>query len=211
METIPLSAKGFAEFVLAGPSKKAQIVRNILKPKSKEAQVIVLYYASAIRIVRIYHARDNDGKYLQREIRSLEQKLGIAITPQARAKLKNNIRAVRGYMQVYGNRKRTVVPRPRIYYSSGRVRLSASSDLAIEEGGKLKLVKLGVTKDGDNPEVICIMLRVIYQAANTRFQIEPKDVVYFDIANAARVRGSQDDTDLVTTIENGCDALAAMA
>jgi hypothetical protein len=42
---IPLSAKGFAEFVLGGPSKKAQIVRNILKPKSKEAQVVVLYYS----------------------------------------------------------------------------------------------------------------------------------------------------------------------
>jgi len=35
MKTIPISAKGFAEFVLAGPSKKATIVRNILKPKSR--------------------------------------------------------------------------------------------------------------------------------------------------------------------------------
>jgi hypothetical protein len=42
MKTIRISAKGFAEFVLAGPSKKARIVRNILKPKSKEAQAIVL-------------------------------------------------------------------------------------------------------------------------------------------------------------------------
>ena len=49
---IPLSAKGFAEFVLAGPSKKAQIVRNILKPKSKEARMIVLYYSRAIRVIR---------------------------------------------------------------------------------------------------------------------------------------------------------------
>jgi hypothetical protein len=57
---ISLSAKGFAEFVLAGPSKEAQIVRNILKPKSKEAQVIVLYYSRAIRVIRLYHAKNND-------------------------------------------------------------------------------------------------------------------------------------------------------
>ena len=57
MKTIRISAKGFAEFVLAGPSKKTRIVANILKPKSKEAQAIVLYYARAIRIIRLYHAR----------------------------------------------------------------------------------------------------------------------------------------------------------
>jgi hypothetical protein len=43
VKTIRLSAKGFAEFVLAGPSKKAQIVRNIQKLKSIEAQVVVHY------------------------------------------------------------------------------------------------------------------------------------------------------------------------
>jgi hypothetical protein len=162
----------------------------------------VLYYARAIRIIRIYHARGNDRTYLQGELRSLEAKLEQATSPQARASLRNNIRAIRGYLDVYGQRKRIVVPRPRIYYSHGRVRLSASPDLAVKEDGKLKLVKLGVTKDGDNPEVIRIMLRVIYQAAKTQFQVEPGDVVYFDIARAARIRGSQQDADLATTLEN---------
>jgi hypothetical protein len=73
-----------------------------------------------------------------------------------------------------------------------------------------KLVKLGIKKDGDNPEVIRIMLRVIYQAAATRFQIEPRDVVYFNVANAVRMRGSDQDADLATTIDNGCDTLAGM-
>jgi hypothetical protein len=210
MKTIPLSAKGFAEFVLAGPSKKAQIVRNILKPKSKEAQVIVLYYARAIRIIRIYHAKNNDRDYLRGEIRGLEKKLESATTPQARASLKNNLRAINSYMDIYGHRKRTLAPRPRIYYTYGGVRLSASPDIALQEDGRLKLVKLGVTKDGDNPEVVRIMLRVMYQAAHTQFQLEPRDVVYFDIANAARIRSSNEDADLATTIDNGCDTLAGM-
>lgn len=207
---IALSAKGFAEFVMAGPSKKAQIVRNILKPKSTEAQVVVLYYSKAIKIIRVYHARNNDKEYLAKELRDLEAKFEQAQTPQGRSGIHNNLRALRGYMDIYGNRKRKIVARPRIYYSVGRVRLSASPDLAVEESGKLKLVKLGTTKQGDNPEVIRILLRVMYQAAATRFQIEPQDIVYFDIAKAIRVRGSHGDADLATTIDNGCDSLAQM-
>jgi len=206
-----LSAKGFAEFVLAGPSKKAQIVRNMLKPKSKEAQVIVLYYARAIRIIRLYHTKGNDHHYLKQEIHGLEKKLELAASPQARASLKNNLRAVKSYMDIYGHRKRTLVPRPRIAYTHGTIRLSASPDLAVYEDGKLKLVKLGITKQRDNPEVVRIMLRVMYQAAKADGKkVEPHDVVYFDVANAARVRSKQEDADLASTIDNGCETLAGM-
>ncbi|MGB6024608.1 MAG: hypothetical protein WBG40_05330, partial [Candidatus Sulfotelmatobacter sp.] len=110
----------------------------------------------------------------------------------------------------YGNKKRKVVPRPRIYYSFGNVRLSASPDLAVEENGGLKLLKLGVTKDGDKPEVVRIMLRVIYQAAKTRFKIESPDVVYLDISKGVHSQGSPQDAHLATTIDNGCNALAEM-
>lgn len=210
MKTIPLSAKGFAEFVLAGPSKKASIVRNILKPKSAEAQVIVLYYARAIRIIRLYHTKGNDREYLKKEIHALEKKLEAATSNQARAGLRNNLRAIHSYMDIYGQRKRTIVPRPRIYYMHGNVRLSASPDLAVEEDGRLKLVKLGTTKKGANPELIRIMLRVIYQAAIIEYDVQPHDVVHFDVTNAVRMRSSSEDSDLATTIDNGCDTLAGM-
>ena len=210
MKTIPLSAKGFAEFVLAGPSKKATIVRNILKPKSTEAQVIVLYYARAIRIIRLYHAKGNDREYLKQEIHGLEKKLEGTASNQARAGLKNNLRAIRSYMEIYGHRKRKIVPRPRIYYTHSNVRLSASPDLAVEENGRLKLVKLGITKKGDNPELVRIMLRVMYQAANKEYEVDPHDVVYFDVTNAVRMRSSSEDSELATTIDNGCETLASM-
>jgi hypothetical protein len=208
---IRLSAKGFAEFVLAGASKKAQIVRNIKKPKSTEAKIIVQYYAPAISIIRIFHSRDNDRTYLKKEISSLEFKLEKATSAQARAKLKNNLRALKNYIDVYGQRKREVVARPRIYFAHGDVHLSASPDLAVKEDGRLKLVKLGMTKKADNPQLVRIMLRVMYQAATGRFQIEPKDVVYFDVANAARIRGTTSDSDLELVIDNACDELARMA
>lgn len=210
MKTIPLSAKGFAEFVLAGPSKKATIVRNILKPKSTEAQVIVLYYARAIRIIRLYHTKGNDREYLKHEIHGLEKKLEAATTNQARAGIRNNLRAIRSYMDIYGHRKRKIVPRPRIYYTHGNVRLSASPDLAVQEDGRLKLVKLGTTKKGASPELVRIMLRVMYQAASAEYEVQPHDVVYFDVTNAVRMRSSVEDSDLAVTIDNGCDTLAGM-
>ena len=113
-------------------------------------------------------------------------------------------------MDVYGHRKRTLVARPRIAYTHGAVRISASPDLAVYEDGKLNLVKLGIKKQADNPEVVRIMLRVIYQSAKSDGkEVEPHDVVYFDVANA-RIRSRNGDADLATTIDNNCDALAGM-
>jgi DnaJ-domain-containing protein 1 len=55
------------------------------------------------------------------------------------------------------------------------------------------------------------MLRVMYQAAKADGKkVEPHDVVYFDVANAARVRSKQEDADLASTIDNGCETLAGM-
>jgi hypothetical protein len=207
---IPLSAKAFAEFALGGPSKRAQIVRGIQKPKSKATRAVVLYYARAIRIIRAYHAQKNDQVYLGAELTSLEIQRTKATTPQLRATLTNNMRAIRGYINAYGQRKRQIVPCGRIHYEHGSVRLSGSPDFAVEENGKIKLVKLGLTKDGDDPDVVRIMLRVIYQAAEKRFQIDPQDVVYFDIANSRRTHGHKNDAELATTIDNGCEALEAM-
>src|SRR5450432_2895364 len=112
----------------------------------------------------------------------MEKKLEAAATNQARAGFRNNLRAINSYMEIYGRRKRKIVPRPRIYYTHGSVRLSASPDLAVEEDGRLKLVKLGITKKGDNPELVRIMLRVMYLAANADHREQPNDVVYFDVA-----------------------------
>ena len=72
------------------------------------------------------------------------------------------------------------------------------------------MVKLGTTKKGASPELVRIMLRVMYQAAIAEYEVQPHDVVYFDVTNALRMRGSVEDSDLAITIDNGCDTLAGM-
>lgn len=207
---IQLSAKAFAEFIVAGPGERAKIVWNMQHPKSVEVRVITQYYSTAIKTIRIYHSTGNDLGYLAQQFQAFEDAFDAATTTQARARLKNNLRALRAYIDLYGSRQRVITPRPRIYHESGTVRISASPDFAVEENGKIKLVKLGITKKKDNPEVIRILLRVMYQAAKGNVAVEPEDILYFDVSNGARLRGSQEDADLKSIIENGCETLAKM-
>ena len=207
---IKISAKAFAEFVLGGPSKKASTVRYLLKPQSTEAQIVMRYYSRAVQIIRGYHDAGNDLAFLRAEIRSLEKKAGIAESKQARTKLLNNLRAIETYMEIFGRREWKIVPCPRIYHSSSSVRISATPDLAIMEKNRLRLVKLGVRKESENPEVIRLMLRVIYQAASGRMKINPQDVLFFDVAKRETLRGSESDTALEQTIEIGCERLHQM-
>jgi hypothetical protein len=72
-------------------------------------------------------------------------------------------------------------------------------------------LKLGVRKEAENPEVIRIMLRVIYQAASGRIDgIQPEDISFFDIAKKQTLHGSKKDAPLARTIDVGCQSLQQM-
>lgn len=207
---IKISAKAFAEFVLGGPSKKASTVRYLLKPQSAEAQIVMRYYSRAVQIIRGYHDANNDDVFLSSEIKGLQKKSQTAESSQARTKLLNNLRAIETYMEMYGTRKWKIVSCPRIYHSSNSVRISATPDLAIMEGKRLRLVKLGVRKEAEDPEVIRLMLRVIYQAASGKAEITPQDVLFFDVSKKETLRGNISDSPLAKTIEMGCERLQQM-
>jgi len=207
---IKISAKAFAEFVLGSPSKKAATVRYLLRPQATEAQIVMRYYSRAVQIIRGYHDAENDPAFLRAEIRGLEKKAETAESKQARTKLLNNLRAIQTYMEVYGERRWRIVPFPRIYHLSSLVRISATPDLAISEGKRLRLVKLGVRKQSEDPEVVRLMLRVIYQAASQKMEVTPQDVLFFDTSKREILRGSREDAVLAQTIENGCERLQQM-
>jgi predicted RecB family nuclease len=208
---IKISAKAFAEFVLGSPSKKSSTVRFVLKPQSTDAQIVIRYYSRAIQIIRCYHDHDNDSQLLKSKCNELIGKSQVAESQQARTKILNNLRAIETYMEMYGNRKWRIVSCPRIYHISDSVRVSATPDFAIREGKRLRLVKLGVRKESENPEVIRIMMRLIYQAALERIDgIQPEDVSFFDIAKKLTRHGSKQDASLAKTIDAGCENLQQM-
>lgn len=207
---IRISAKVFAEFVVGGPGKRSSTVRNILKPRAPEAQIPIGYYRRAIGIIRGYHDQGNDSSYVARELRSLFQEAQSASTPQARAKRLSNLRAVELYMASFSGRTWKVTPCPRIHYLSGEVRISGTPDLAIQDTGRLRLVKLGVRKDKEKPDMVRVMLRVIYQAAKAKLKISVRDVTYFDVRTGQAISGEPSDSHLAQTIENGCVVLQQM-
>lgn len=207
---IKVSAKVFAEFVTGGPAKKSSTVRNILKPKSPEAKIPSGYYRRAIGIIREYHDRDNDRSFVLKELKSLHSDAELATTPQARAKRNSNLLAVESYMRSFSGRSWKVTKCPRIYYRSGEVRISGTPDLAIQDGDRLRLVKLGVRKEKETADMVRLMLRVIYQAANAQLKVNTHDVTYFDIRTGEALSGELSDGHLANTIEGGCRVLAQM-
>lgn len=56
-------------------------------------------------------------------------------------------------------------------------------------------------------EVVRLMLRVIYQAAEVEMEISPQDVAYFDVSTGEVIKGCQTDSRLSRTIEGGCAVL----
>lgn len=207
---IKLSVKAFAQFVTSGPSKRAQIVRNIRSPKSLEAKAISHYYAKAVDIIRIYHAKGNDRAYLAEQIRSLQSSMDSASNPWARAKFGHNIRVVEAYVDIYGKNSRKILSRPRLFFKEGRVRVSAFPDIAIEECGRRSFIKLGPTKQPESRVAIRVILRVMFLAARARFEVSPGDITYLDITGAAQFSGDTEDVSLMNTIENACQSLTGM-
>ena len=209
MET-RISAKTFAEFVIGGPAKKSSTVRNILRPRSPEAQIPSRYYTRAIGIIRGYHDRENDFSYVTREMKSLYEEAETAYTAQARAKRRSNLYAVESYMKVFASRKWKVITCPRIYFSSSDVRISGAPDLAIQDSDRVRLVKLGVRKEKETTAMVRLMLRVIYQAAVTKLKVTTKDITYFDARTGEVISGEPADKHLAKTIDTGCRLLRQM-
>jgi hypothetical protein len=207
---IKISARAFAEFVMGSPSKKSSTVRGILKPQSPEAQIPRGYYTRAIGIIRAYHDRDNDYTYVKSEIRNLQAEMMTAETSQARTKRNRNLIAVEAYMRSFADRKWRIVSCCRIHYSSNSVRISATPDLTIKDGNRIRLVKLGVRKEKELEEAIRLMLRVVYQAAHPKMEIAPRDISYFDVATGEAITGDHGDSRLAQTIERGCTILHQM-
>ena len=207
---VRISAKAFAEFVVGGPGKKSSTIRKILKPKSPEAKIPIGYYRRAIAIIRGYHDQDNDADQVRAEVKILAKEAESAETKQARAKRLCNLLAVELYMKAFANRTWKVTRCPRIHYTSSEVRISGTPDLAIQDSKRLRLVKLGVRKEKETPDMVRIMLRVIYQAAKKKITLDARDVTYFNVRTGEAISGDASDRRLASTIDNGCSVLQQM-
>lgn len=207
---IRISAKLFAEFVIGGPSKKSSTVRKLRQPRSPDAVIPSGYYKRAIGIIRGYHDRNNDYSFVTRELRALHEEVELALTAQARSKRRSNLQAVESYMRKFSSRQWRVVSCPKISYTSNDVRISGTPDLALKDADRIRLVKLGIRKEKEPEDLVRLMLRVIYQAAQKKLKLRSTDITYFDVATGNVISGCPEDRRLGVTIEGGFRVLQQM-
>jgi predicted adenine nucleotide alpha hydrolase (AANH) superfamily ATPase len=209
--TVKISARAIAQFIVGGPTKKQTIVRNVRQPQSVAAKAMSHYYSPAVNVIRIYHERNNDKKYMTQQIKLLEKEYRSAKNPWALAKFKHNLRCINEYLDRFGDYSMVIMPRPRIAYLRDNVRVSASPDLAIESNGEVILVRLGTSKKKENAQIIEIILRITFEAAKKRFEkIAPKNVLYLDLTSSGHQLGASEDPDLMKTIDRACAQVAQL-
>lgn len=208
--TIPISAKHFAEFVLGSPSHQSTTVRNLQKPKTADVIMPMSYYTRAIGIIRDYHNQGNEYSVVSQGLKQLYQDSEVAEKSQTRVKLKLNLNAVESYMRKFASRSWKVVPCPKCYYISSNVHISGKPDLAVQDSDRIRLVKLGIRKQKETEELIRLMLRAMYQAAETKLAVKPEDITYFDVGTGESISGDSSDGHLAKTIESGCQLLSKL-
>ena len=206
-----LSAKSFADFATASPTRKRTILKNAKYPKKKENQVIILYYNEALRVIRLYHKKGNDHAVVKYALRRLRQERDASEKPQKKARLRQNIRAIESYFNLFGQRKFEVQPGRRLKLTVGKVTISATPDLVVKESGTLHLIKLGVVKQQLHPDLVPTMLQVILDAAiKADISIESANVMYLDLTNENVIRAAKDGKSVGRAIQNACDDVAVM-
>jgi hypothetical protein len=199
-----ISAKAFADFLLGSSTKHTTTVRNILKPRDPDAIIPSGYYKRAIAIIRAYHECGNKLSSVKDGVAKLEVLIEDATSSQARTQLHKNIDAVHAYLKLFADRKWEVVKCPTTRYVFSTVSISGRPDSAVSDGTKTALIKLGVRRKKEQPDLIRVMLRVIYQAAAQKLSLSPSDVIYLDLTAGAVILGDPADKDLSPVIDDGC-------
>jgi hypothetical protein len=206
-----ITAKSFADFATATPTRKRTILKNAKHPKKKENQIIILYYNEALRVIKLYHKKGNDQAVIKYALRRLRQEREASDKPQKKARLNQNIRAIESYFQLFGQRKFEVLPSPRLKLTVGKVTISATPDLMVKESGTLHLIKVGVVKQKLHPDLVPIMLDVILDAAiKAEISIDPANVMYLDLTNENIIRAAKNSTSIRRTVQNACDDVESM-
>jgi hypothetical protein len=201
-----LTAKSFADFATASPTRKRTILKNAKYPKKKENQIVILYYNEALRVIRLYHKKGNDHAIIKYAVRRLRQERDASEKPQKKARLRQNIRAIESYFKLFGQRKFEVLPGRRLKLTVGKVKISATPDLVVKESGVLHLIKVGVVKQKLHPDLVPIMLEVILDAAiKAEISIEPANVMYLDLTNENVIRAAKNSTFIRRTVQIACD------
>ena len=206
---IAITVKGLAKFMTQRFATRRKTLRDFKFPKP-EGAVQAAYYAEARRAIRDYHSGGNNPSVLVKTVNHLRIKAYQA-QGQAVTRLDHNIRALESYLRHFSHRRFSVLSPPRLKYIYSNVAVSALPDLHVQEKGHQKVIKLELGTVTPDPQMINIILQVMYEAARSAgLSIRPQDVIYLDASRATQHKGAKIRTRLKRDIEAACESIEAL-
>jgi hypothetical protein len=207
---IPISMRGFAEVSSAPPAAKQKVLKKYKNSKSGESKGRSNYYVAAISTIKRYH-RSDDKQIILSKIAELETLADSEANTRARSKLRSNARALKSYLQYFGNRSLTIRPGKRLYYYHRDLAISAQPDIVAEEAGKLVLIKLNASGKSHDGGMVALLLHALHEAAILQhLPVSARGVEYLDLPSGQRICGPVDGFGSTAVLQNNCEALISL-
>lgn len=207
---IPISVNGLARFMTSSEAARRRILRDFKFPFNKDGskKPQIVRYSETRAAIRDYHESGNNAGTIVTAIENLIAKKQKNPDKDA-ARIDDNIRALKTYLEHFSNRKFTVLETPKPKYVHGEVSVSAYPDLYVDEGGKKKLIKMDFSEKKPNGESVEILLKVMHEAASSEnLPVHPADVIYLDITRKEQYTGKKLNKQLKKNIDAACETIA---
>ena len=129
-DVIKISMRGFAEVSSAAAKRKQNALKKYQFPKSEESVGRSNYYTKALSGIKHHHR--GDSEFVVNLLNDLIEGAASESNVLRRAKLLNNHRALTDYLKHFGGRTLTIRPGKQLYYTYGKLVVSAKPDLVAD-------------------------------------------------------------------------------
>jgi hypothetical protein len=191
----------------ASPAAQRRILREAKYPDEDEPLAMRLYYQDACDRVQAYHRNKHDPSWLRAKADDLAQLASLSPGPSGN-RLRNNSRALRQYMSNFATRDFVPLGPLRLRIEFGDVRVSATPDLFITEGGKHKVIKFNFSTAAPHPDIVKIVSQCMYEASKGKLQsLSNASVLYLDVPRGIEHRGARAGARTLRDLEAACETI----
>lgn len=205
-----ISLKGFAQIMLASPSRQRTLLRYHKYPSEDEPRARILYYRDARDRISAYHSLEYESDWLLQEARALELLASVS-SGARRTRLNHNGRGLRAYARRFSSRKFEVLEDLLLTLEFGDVRITVRPDLHIVEGKREKIIKLEFGVSEPSADEVKIISQAMYEAADqVGMGLTAASILYFDVPRGAQHKGARLGSRRRADIEATCQIIDAI-
>lgn len=205
-----ISLKGFAQIMLASPSRQRTLLRYYKYPSEDEPRARILYYRDARDRISAYHAQGHEARWLVEQAISFEG-LAKASSGPRKTRLNHNGRALRAYAKHFASRNLEILRDQLLTLQFGDVRITVRPDLHVVERKKEKIIKLEFGVNEPSGQEIQIISQAMFEAAEQAgMNFTPASIQYVDVPRGVLHRGARLGSRRRGDIEATCQIIDAI-